>query len=118
MFDLNLCHDCPDHIICMCACSDPSDDEWEETSSSDESEMGADGLCDGVSNLMSPLCLSAEVHGALINHSIPEKANNLSASSVTPHLGQIVFASNPQWSCHINTVHHSVRKFRQESECS
>lgn len=60
-------------IVNMCCSDDPSDDEWEETSSSDESEMGADGLCDGVSNLMSPLCLSAEVHGALINHSIPEK---------------------------------------------
>lgn len=56
-------------------CEDPSDDEWEEESSSDESDMGPDGLCDGVSNLMSPLCLSAEVHGALMNHSIPEKAN-------------------------------------------
>ncbi|KAM7406446.1 hypothetical protein PAMP_000821 [Pampus punctatissimus] len=62
-------------IVNMCCSDDPSDDEWEETSSSDESEMGADGLCDGLSNLMSPLCLSAEVHGALINHSIPEKAN-------------------------------------------
>lgn len=60
----------------MCTCSDPSDDEWEEESSSDESDMGPDGLCDGVSNLMSPLCLSAEVHGALINHSIPQKAND------------------------------------------
>lgn len=58
-----------------CACADPSDDEWEEESSSDESDMGPDGLCDGVSNLMSPLCLSAEVHEALINHSIPEKVN-------------------------------------------
>ncbi|KAM9860650.1 HEAT repeat-containing protein 3 [Aulostomus maculatus] len=60
-------------IVNMCCSDDPSDDEWEEASSSDESEMGADGLCDGVSNLMSPLCLSAEVHGALINYSIPEK---------------------------------------------
>uniref|UniRef100_A0AAX7T0S3 SYO1-like TPR repeats domain-containing protein n=1 Tax=Astatotilapia calliptera TaxID=8154 RepID=A0AAX7T0S3_ASTCA len=57
-------------IVNMCY---PSDDEWEEESSSDESDMGPDGLCDGVSNLMSPLCLSAEVHGALINHSIPQK---------------------------------------------
>ena len=54
---------------------DPSDDEWEEESSSDESDLGPDGLCDGVSNLMSPLCLSAEVHGALISYTIPEKAN-------------------------------------------
>ncbi|XP_004067491.1 HEAT repeat-containing protein 3 isoform X1 [Oryzias latipes] len=60
-------------IVNMCCSDDPSDDEWEEDSSSDESDMGPDGLCDGVSSLMSPLCLSAEVQGALINHSIPEK---------------------------------------------
>lgn len=68
------------YILCFCNHQDPSDDEWEEESSSDESDMAPDGLCDGVSNLMSPLCLSAEVHGALISHSIPEKANNISAS--------------------------------------
>lgn len=39
--------------------------------------MGPDGLCDGVSSLMSPLCLSAEIHGALIGHDIPEKAKSL-----------------------------------------
>lgn len=55
---------------------DPSDDEWEEESSSDESDVTPDGLGDAMSGLMSPLCLSAEVHGALISHSIPEKANN------------------------------------------
>lgn len=60
-------------IVNMCCSDDPSDDEWEESSSSDESELGPESLCDGVSSLMSPLCLSAEVHGALINHSIPEK---------------------------------------------
>uniref|UniRef100_A0A7N6ANP7 SYO1-like TPR repeats domain-containing protein n=1 Tax=Anabas testudineus TaxID=64144 RepID=A0A7N6ANP7_ANATE len=60
-------------IVNMCCSDDPSDDEWEEESSSDESDMGPDSLCDGVSNLMSPLCLSAEVHGALINYSIPAK---------------------------------------------
>ncbi|XP_026150053.1 HEAT repeat-containing protein 3 [Mastacembelus armatus] len=60
-------------IVNMCCSDDPSDDEWEEESSSDESDNGPDGLCDGVSNLMSPLCLSAEVQGSLISHSIPEK---------------------------------------------
>lgn len=60
-------------IVNMCCSDDPSDDEWEESSSSDESELGPDSLCDGVSSLMSPLCLSAEVHGALINHNIPQK---------------------------------------------
>ncbi|XP_037549908.1 HEAT repeat-containing protein 3 [Nematolebias whitei] len=60
-------------IVNMCCSDDASDDEWEEESSSDESDMTPDGLCDGVCSLMSPLCLSAEVQGALINHSIPEK---------------------------------------------
>ncbi|KAM8893925.1 HEAT repeat-containing protein 3 [Spinachia spinachia] len=60
-------------IVNMCCSDDPSDDEWEEGSSSDECDLGPDGLCDGVCNLMSPLCLSAEVHEALIQHSIPEK---------------------------------------------
>lgn len=57
---------------------DPSDDEWEEASSSDESEMCPDGLSEGNTSLLSPLCLSAEVHGALINHNIPEKVWGIS----------------------------------------
>lgn len=64
-------------FLIVCAHLDPSDDEWEEESSSDESDMGPDGLCDGGSSFMSPLCLSAEIHGALINHNIPEKAKRL-----------------------------------------
>ncbi|XP_061621517.1 HEAT repeat-containing protein 3 isoform X1 [Phyllopteryx taeniolatus] len=56
-------------LVNMCCSDDPSDDEWEESSSSDESEPPADSL----SSLMLPLCLSAEVHAALINHNIPEK---------------------------------------------
>uniref|UniRef100_A0A673XYC6 HEAT repeat containing 3 n=1 Tax=Salmo trutta TaxID=8032 RepID=A0A673XYC6_SALTR len=60
-------------IVNMCCSDDPSDDEWEEASSSDESEMCPDGLSEGNTSLLSPLCLSAEVHGALINHNIPEK---------------------------------------------
>lgn len=71
-------------IVNMCCSDDPSDDEWEEESSSDESDMGPDGLCDGASDLMSPLCLSAEVQGALINHSIPEKKSPKTRSSWRP----------------------------------
>lgn len=82
-------------IVNMCCSDDPSDDEWEETSSSDESEMGADGLCDGVSNLMSPLCLSAEVHGALINHSIPEKV--LKKTQFPKQEAMDVCHQNPSW---------------------
>nr|XP_061796208.1 HEAT repeat-containing protein 3-like [Nerophis lumbriciformis] len=56
-------------LVNMCSSDDISDDEWEETSSGDESEAAADGL----SSLMSPLCLSAEVHAALVKNNIPEK---------------------------------------------
>lgn len=66
-----------------CVYPDPSDDEWEEESSSDESDVTPDGLGDAMSGLMSPLCLSAEVHGALISHSIPEKANNTTGKALT-----------------------------------
>ncbi|PWS21266.1 hypothetical protein DKP78_24490, partial [Enterococcus faecium] len=50
-------------IVNMCCSEDPSDDEWEEMSSSDESEACADAGGEGGS-LQSPLCLSGEVYGA------------------------------------------------------
>ncbi|XP_056269042.1 HEAT repeat-containing protein 3 isoform X1 [Pseudoliparis swirei] len=56
-------------IVNMCCSDDPSDDEWEEESSSDDSELCAEG----VSGLLSPLCLSAEVHEALIHHGVPQQ---------------------------------------------
>ncbi|XP_077144340.1 HEAT repeat-containing protein 3 [Ranitomeya variabilis] len=60
-------------IVNMCCSDEPSDDEWEELSSSDESELGLEkSIADG-GELMSPLCLSAEVHSALLNHTIPKK---------------------------------------------
>ncbi|XP_075693631.1 HEAT repeat-containing protein 3 isoform X1 [Rhinoderma darwinii] len=60
-------------IVNMCCSDDPSDDEWEELSSSDESELCLEkSVADG-GQLMSPLCLSAEVHTALLNHFIPKK---------------------------------------------
>ncbi|CAJ0967093.1 unnamed protein product [Ranitomeya imitator] len=60
-------------IVNMCCSDEPSDDEWEELSSSDESELGLEkSIADG-GELMSPLCLSAEVHSALLNHAIPKK---------------------------------------------
>ncbi|XP_076012222.1 HEAT repeat-containing protein 3 [Genypterus blacodes] len=89
-------------IVNMCCSDDPSDDEWEETSSSDESEMGPDGLCDGVSNLLSPLCLSAEVHGALINHSIPEKV--LKKTQFPRKEAMDVCHQNPAWKCLIKKM--------------
>lgn len=82
-------------IVNMCCSDDPSDDEWEEESSSDESDMGPDGLCDGASDLMSPLCLSAEVQGALINHSIPEKV--LKKTAFPREEAITVCHENPSW---------------------
>ncbi|XP_063801421.1 HEAT repeat-containing protein 3 isoform X2 [Pseudophryne corroboree] len=61
-------------IVNMCCSDDPSDDEWEELSSSDESELCMEkAVMDGGGQLMSPLCLSAEIHSALLNHCIPKK---------------------------------------------
>uniref|UniRef100_A0A667ZQZ1 HEAT repeat containing 3 n=1 Tax=Myripristis murdjan TaxID=586833 RepID=A0A667ZQZ1_9TELE len=91
-------------IVNMCCSDDPSDDEWEETSSSDESEMGPDTLCDGLSSLMSPLCLSAEVHGALINHSIPEKV--LKKTEFPSREAMDVCHQNPSWKCLIKKVQY------------
>nr|XP_046270313.1 HEAT repeat-containing protein 3 [Scatophagus argus] len=79
-------------IVNLCCSDDPSDDEWEEQSSSDESD---EGLCDGVSNLMSPLCLSAEVHGALISHGIPEKV--LKKTDFPRKEAMDVCHQNPSW---------------------
>uniref|UniRef100_A0A8B9HMR8 SYO1-like TPR repeats domain-containing protein n=1 Tax=Astyanax mexicanus TaxID=7994 RepID=A0A8B9HMR8_ASTMX len=59
-------------IVNMCCSDEPSDDEWEEMSSSDESEMCLDGT-DGNTSLLSPLCLSAELHTTLLNHSVPQQ---------------------------------------------
>ncbi|XP_075433130.1 HEAT repeat-containing protein 3 isoform X2 [Ascaphus truei] len=61
-------------IVNLCCSDDPSDDEWDELSSSDESEIGIESsLCEGNGQLQSPLCLSADVHSALLNHLIPKK---------------------------------------------
>eukprot|EP00079_Xenopus_tropicalis_P023952 XP_012816463.1 PREDICTED: HEAT repeat-containing protein 3 isoform X1 [Xenopus tropicalis] len=61
-------------IVNMCCSDDPSDDEWEMLSSSDESDLGLEkSLNDSGGQLLSPLCLSDEVHSALLNHLIPKK---------------------------------------------
>ncbi|XP_077314476.1 HEAT repeat-containing protein 3 [Lithobates pipiens] len=60
-------------IVNMCCSNEPSDDEWEELSSSDESEFSLEkSVADG-GQLLTPLCLSAEVHSALLDHFIPKK---------------------------------------------
>lgn len=54
--------------------SDPSDDEWEELSSSDESDLFMENSYnEGGGLLMSPLCLSDEVNSAFLNNLIPKK---------------------------------------------
>uniref|UniRef100_H0X596 HEAT repeat containing 3 n=1 Tax=Otolemur garnettii TaxID=30611 RepID=H0X596_OTOGA len=61
-------------IVNMCCSEDPSDDEWEELSSSDESDTFMENSlseCDG--QLLSPLCLSHEIHTALTSYLIPKK---------------------------------------------
>ncbi|XP_059927688.1 HEAT repeat-containing protein 3 [Gadus macrocephalus] len=89
-------------IVNMCCSDDPSDDEWEEASSSDESEAGPDALCDGLSGLMSPLCLSAEVHAALVHHRIPEKV--LRKTQFPCKEAMDVCQQNPSWKCLIKKM--------------
>ncbi|XP_019499021.1 PREDICTED: HEAT repeat-containing protein 3 isoform X2 [Hipposideros armiger] len=61
-------------IVNMCYSEDPSDDEWEELSSSDESDAFMENsLSEGSGQLLSPLCLSHEIHSALTNYLIPKK---------------------------------------------
>ncbi|XP_004601024.2 HEAT repeat-containing protein 3 [Sorex araneus] len=60
-------------IVNMCCSEDPSDDEWDELSSSDESDAFTENsVGDGGGQLLSPLCLSHEVHTALTHHLIPK----------------------------------------------
>uniref|UniRef100_A0A4W5KGL0 HEAT repeat containing 3 n=1 Tax=Hucho hucho TaxID=62062 RepID=A0A4W5KGL0_9TELE len=90
-------------IVNMCCSDDPSDDEWEEASSSDESEMCPDGLSEGNTSLLSPLCLSAEVHGALINHNIPEKV--LKKTQFPSSEAMDVCRHNPTWKVLMKKMH-------------
>ncbi|XP_052457635.1 HEAT repeat-containing protein 3 [Carassius gibelio] len=87
----------------MCCSDEPSDDEWEEMSSSDESEMCAGGMSDTNSSLFSPLCLSAELHTILLNHSIPQqvlkKAEFPSAAALE------LCSKYPTWKCLLKKMH-------------
>uniref|UniRef100_A0A452SIT2 HEAT repeat containing 3 n=1 Tax=Ursus americanus TaxID=9643 RepID=A0A452SIT2_URSAM len=73
-------------IVNMCCSEDPSDDEWEELSSSDESDAFMENSfseCGG--QLLSPLCLSHEVHTAFTNYLIPKKVVCLKSSLIVEH---------------------------------
>ncbi|KAI1890170.1 hypothetical protein AGOR_G00170910 [Albula goreensis] len=89
-------------IVNMCCSDDPSDDEWEETSSSDESEL-CDAVCEGNSGLLSPLCLSAEVHSALLNHGIPQKV--LKKTEFPSNEAMEVCSKSPSWKSLIKKMH-------------
>ncbi|XP_046898389.1 HEAT repeat-containing protein 3 [Hypomesus transpacificus] len=89
-------------IVNMCCSDEPSDDEWEEMSSSDESETCPDGSADGISSLLSPLCLSAEVYGALTNYSIPEKI--LKKTQFPSSEAMDVCSQDPMWKCLIKKM--------------
>ncbi|XP_030776468.1 HEAT repeat-containing protein 3-like [Rhinopithecus roxellana] len=66
----------------MCCNEDPSDDEWEELSSSDESdEFMENSFSECGGQLFSPLCLSHEVHTPLTNYLIPKKNEHYSVQS-------------------------------------
>ncbi|KAM9493142.1 HEAT repeat-containing protein 3 [Clarias gariepinus] len=84
-------------IVNMCCSDEPSDDEWEEMSSSDESEMCADGVADGNSSLFSPLCLSAELHTTLLNHSIPQQV--LKKAEFPSHAALDICCRDSAWKC-------------------
>lgn len=66
--------------LCPAPFPGPADEEdaWEELSSSDESEVFMeDALCEGPGQLLSPLCLSHEVHTALTSLLLPRKVTVL-----------------------------------------
>uniref|UniRef100_A0A8C9PW90 HEAT repeat containing 3 n=1 Tax=Spermophilus dauricus TaxID=99837 RepID=A0A8C9PW90_SPEDA len=83
-------------VVNMCFSEDPSDDEWEELSSSDESDACMENSfseCGG--QLLSPLCLSHEIHSALTNCLIPKKVFEKTASPNSVALD--ICSRNPTW---------------------
>ncbi|XP_022082323.1 HEAT repeat-containing protein 3-like [Acanthaster planci] len=59
----------------MCCLDDDEEDDWEDIASSSSS---SDDLQDEITDadevpFMSPLCLSDEIHGALVSHNLPQK---------------------------------------------
>ncbi|XP_077085060.1 HEAT repeat-containing protein 3 [Siphateles boraxobius] len=90
-------------IVNMCCSDEPSDDEWEEMSSSDESEVCADGMPDTNSSLFSPLCLSAELHTILLNHSIPQQVLK---KAEFPSAAVLELCNKyPAWKCLLKKMH-------------
>ncbi|KGL76391.1 HEAT repeat-containing protein 3, partial [Tinamus guttatus] len=83
-------------IVNMCCNEDPSDDEWEELSSSDESDLFMENSYnEGSGLLMSPLCLSDEVKSAFLNYLIPKKI--LEKTSFPNSVALDICTHNPSW---------------------
>ncbi|XP_056356523.1 HEAT repeat-containing protein 3 isoform X1 [Oenanthe melanoleuca] len=83
-------------IVNMCCSEDPSDDEWEELSSSDESDLFMENSYnEGSGLLLSPLCLSDEVNSAFLNNLIPKKILEKTAFPNTVALD--ICMHNPSW---------------------
>ncbi|XP_069724745.1 HEAT repeat-containing protein 3 [Phaenicophaeus curvirostris] len=83
-------------IVNMCCTEDPSDDEWEELSSSDESDLFMENsYSEGGGLLMSPLCLSDEVNSAFLNNLIPKKI--LEKTAFPNSVALDICTQNPSW---------------------
>uniref|UniRef100_A0A8C6XT63 HEAT repeat containing 3 n=1 Tax=Naja naja TaxID=35670 RepID=A0A8C6XT63_NAJNA len=82
-------------IVNMCCNEDASDEEWEELSSSDESDAFLDNSYEEEGKLLSPLCLSAEIHTALVNQFIPKKI--LDKTAFPSRVTLDVCMQHPSW---------------------
>ncbi|NXR19581.1 HEAT3 protein, partial [Cinclus mexicanus] len=83
-------------IVNMCCSEDPSDDEWEELSSSDESDLFMENSYnEGSGLLLSPLCLSDEVNSAFLNNLIPKKI--LEKTAFPNSVALDICMHNPSW---------------------
>ncbi|XP_025892256.1 HEAT repeat-containing protein 3 [Nothoprocta perdicaria] len=83
-------------IVNMCCSEDPSDDKWEELSSSDESDLFMENSYnEGSGLLMSPLCLSDEVNSAFLNYLIPKKI--LEKTAFPNSVALDICMHNPSW---------------------
>ncbi|KFQ20486.1 HEAT repeat-containing protein 3, partial [Mesitornis unicolor] len=83
-------------IVNMCCSEDSSDDEWEELSSSDESDLFMENSYnEGRGLLLSPLCLSDEVNSAFLNNLIPKKI--LEKTAFPNSVALDICMRNPSW---------------------
>ncbi|XP_023559309.1 HEAT repeat-containing protein 3 isoform X1 [Octodon degus] len=83
-------------IVNMCCSEDPSDDEWEDLSSSDESDAFLEtSFSESGGQLLSPLCLSHEIHTALTNFFIPKKVFEKTASPSS--IAVDICSRHPPW---------------------